>query len=461
MGLNKICLLFTVFLSCSTTGLTIYAQSPADAAAVLSHYIKQGLDSNLTLLDKNITLEKSLLALQEANTYFLPAVSFQGNYTLAKGGRQISVPVGDLLNPVYNTLNQLTSSTRFPTIANVNEQFLPNNFYDIRVRMTYPVLNPELKLNRQIREHQIKLSEADIAIYKRELTRDIKKAYYNYLLAMASVNIYKGAQTVVQRSLMVNQSLYNNGKGLPAYIKRSEAEVMEVAAQLLNAKNTARNAKAYFNFLLNKPLEDSLTLSNPLLEEASLSLKNFPTDISKREELKQIETAIQIQETALQIREAFRKPRLNAFADGGAQGFDFDFNKNSPYYLAGLQLEIPIFHGKRNLIKIEESKQNVKQSLNQQELVGKHLELQAFEATNNVYTAFSNFKASQKQVLATKSYFKLIDLGREEGTNSFIEWLDARNQMTTSEIMEQVYKYKTLIALADYERQHALSPISN
>jgi len=461
MWFNKIGRLFIVFLSWSISGLPLYAQTIAEADVVLLKYIQQGLDSNLILRDKNITLEKSLLALEEAKTYFLPAVSFQGNYTLAKGGRQISVPVGDLLNPVYNSLNQLTGTTRFPNIANVNEQFFPNNFYDMRVRMTYPVLNPELKLNQQIRQQQIKLSEADIAIYKRELTRDIKKAYYNYLLALASLSIYEGATTVVERSLRINQSLYNNGKGLPAYIKRSEAEIIEVAAQLENAKNTAQNAKAYFNFLLNKPLEDSLTPGKPLLEEASLSLKKYSANISNREELQQVETAIQIQETALQIREAFKKPRLNAFVDGGAQGFDFDFNKNSPYYLAGLQVEIPIFHGKRNLIKIEEAKINVQQSLNQKEMVGKQLALQAFEATNNVLTAFANFKAAQKQVVAAKSYFKLIDLGREEGTNSFIEWLDARNQMTTSEIMEQVYKYKTLMALADYDRQHALSAIKN
>ncbi len=461
MLLNKRCCVLIVYLSCSLAALPVTAQSPSDSTEGLALYIRQGLDSNLTIRYKNIELEKSLLALDEARTYFLPGISFLGNYTLAKGGRQISVPVGDLLNPVYNTLNQLTGSTRFPTISNVDEQFLPNNFYDLRVRVSFPILNPELKYNRSIREQQIKLTEADIAIYKRELTRDIKTAYYNYMLAMASIKIYESTEVVVQRNLRVNQSLFNNGKGLPAYIKRSEAEVMQVAAQLENARNTARNAKAYFNFLLNKPLDDSLIIREEALNESDLQAGNYSLSILNREELQQLQTATEIQETALQLREAFRKPRLNGFVDGGAQGFDFDFNKNSPYYLAGLQLEIPIFQGKRNLIKIEEGKRSLEQTKTQKELVSRQLELKAFEATNNVKTAYTNYKAAQKQVLSARSYFKLIDLGRDEGSNSFIEWLDARNQSTTAEIMEQVYKYKTLIAIADYERQSGLPVPAN
>lgn len=461
MFLNKGCCIFIFFTFCYLFQLPATAQNPADPPDPLALYIRQGLDSNLTLKYKNIELEKSLLALKEARTYFLPDISFLGNYTLARGGRQISVPVGDLLNPVYNSLNQLTGSNQFPTIANVNEQFLPNNFYDARVRVSYPILNPELKINQKIREQQIKLSESDIAIYKRELIRDIKTAYYNYLLAIASIKIYESTEVVVQRSLRVNQSLFNNGKGLPAYIRRSEAEVMQVTAQLENARNTAKNAKAYFNFLLNKPLQDSLIAGEEINKEVDLNATLTTLNIINREELQQLQTATEIQETALQLREAFRKPRLNGFVDGGSQGFDFEFNNNNPYYFAGLQLEIPIFQGKRNLIKIEDAKRSVDLIKTQKELVSKQLELKAFEATNNVMTAFNNYKAAQKQVTAARSYYKLIDLGREEGTNSFIEWLDARNQVTTAEIMEQVYKYKTLIALADFERQGSLQIAAN
>lgn len=433
--------------------MAVRAHSQQAASPVLESYIKEALDSNLVVKQKNTSLEKSMLALKEARSYFLPSVQLGGSYTLAQGGRQIAIPVGDLLNPVYSTLNQLTQSNKFPQISNVEEQFLPNNFYDVRVRTTYPLINPDIKYNRQIREQQIKMSEGEIAIYQRELVKDVKTAYYTYLLATEGIRIYENTRIVVERGLQVNESLYKNGKSLPAYVNRSEADVQQVDAQLQSAKNEAEKARAYFNFLLNRPLNAEINIAIPEMPETlSLPETNEQT-VLQREELKQLQTAEAINKTVLKMNESFRTPRVNTFLDLGSQGFDFVVKDTGPYYMFGLQLDMHIFQGKRNLYKIDQNKKDIEQIQLQRDLVAQQLELMAFNARNNVLTALSNYRAGKKQVQAASSYFKLIDRGRTEGSNSFIEWLDARNQLTTAEVQQQIAKYKTLIALADYERQ--------
>jgi hypothetical protein len=40
------------------------------------------------------------------------------DYFMAGGGRTVDFPVGDLLNPVYTTLNQLTGGNNFPQVTN-------------------------------------------------------------------------------------------------------------------------------------------------------------------------------------------------------------------------------------------------------------------------------------------------------------------------------------------------------
>src|SRR5688572_30592382 len=96
-----------------------------DAQETTDKYIDQAFNNNLVLKEKNISLEKSLLALREAKSMFLPVTHFDGQYLLADGGRTIDIPVGTLMNPVYSTLNQLTGSEKFPQIANVSEQLTP------------------------------------------------------------------------------------------------------------------------------------------------------------------------------------------------------------------------------------------------------------------------------------------------------------------------------------------------
>ena len=80
------------------------------AQDVLEDYVKRGISNNLVLKERNISLDKSLLALKEAKTLFMPSVNLAANYTLAAGGRVIEFPIGDLLNGAYATLNRLTAS---------------------------------------------------------------------------------------------------------------------------------------------------------------------------------------------------------------------------------------------------------------------------------------------------------------------------------------------------------------
>src|SRR5215467_12808973 len=89
---------------------TLLFFSATNAQEVLKQYVDEALDNNLVLKERKISLDKSLVALKEARSLFLPTTWFEGEYTLAKGGRSIDIPVGDLLNPVYKTLNQLTAT---------------------------------------------------------------------------------------------------------------------------------------------------------------------------------------------------------------------------------------------------------------------------------------------------------------------------------------------------------------
>ena len=143
----------------------------------LQQYISEAIGNNLVLKEKKVSLDKALVALKEARSLFLPTTSFETQYTVANGGRSIDIPIGDLLNPVYKTLNQLTATNHFPEVSNASEQLLPNNFYDARIRTTMPLMNPEIKINRDIRQQQISLRENEIDIYKRELVKEVKTAY--------------------------------------------------------------------------------------------------------------------------------------------------------------------------------------------------------------------------------------------------------------------------------------------
>jgi len=432
------------------------AQEPLDG------YIREGLNNNLVIKSKQVSLEKSLLALKEAKSLFLPTSYFDGQYTLAQGGRAISIPVGDLLNPVYQTLNQLTGTDKFPTISNVEEQLLPNNFYDLRIRTSMPIVNNELKANRNIKQKETAIRENELTIYKRELIREIKTAYYQYLMADRAISIYENAMVVVKQNLKVNQSMLQNGKGLPAYVSRAESEVTSVETQLQNAKNEKEKARAYFNVLLNKDMSDSVTIVDPTPQDAlALAIQTSHESIEGREELKSLQISKGIQGDLLKMNKSFRVPKVNAYLDLAAQNFNFLVNDNSFFYLGGIQAVFPIFSGNRNLYKIQQNEYDIKQVDLTTSNTRKQLELAAFNSKSNARNLFGNYNASLKTEESSALYFKLIDRGYKEGVNSFIELLDARNQLTQSQLQVALNKYRFLASLADYERQTSSYTLNN
>ena len=93
----------------------------------LTGYIDSAFKNNIVLQQKNISLEKAEYALQIAKGFYYPTVAFQAGYQTAGGGRDIDLPIGDLLNNVYSTLNQLTQTNDFSQIKNQHINFLPQH----------------------------------------------------------------------------------------------------------------------------------------------------------------------------------------------------------------------------------------------------------------------------------------------------------------------------------------------
>ena len=184
MKLFKLILIF--IFSCSI--FHIWAQSE-----VLNNYVQEGLKNSQTLKQQTFQLQKAVVALAEAKTLFKPNINFNTTLSTAQGGRKIEIPIGDLVNPVYTTLNKLTATNSFPQIQNSSEQLVPKDFYDVRIKTTMPLINAELKYNQAIKQEQISLQQAEIQVYKRELVKDIKSAYISYLKATEAIKIYENA----------------------------------------------------------------------------------------------------------------------------------------------------------------------------------------------------------------------------------------------------------------------------
>jgi outer membrane protein len=441
----------TLFIKGLTISLFLVATLNANAQSVLDEYIDSGLKNNLVLEQKNITLEKALLNLKIARGRFMPSVAFQANYTHGQGGRTIDLPIGDLLNPLYQ------SEFGTSPIENQKITFFPQNFYDTKVRTSVPFFNSDLIYNKKIQAQQILLKEFEVDIYKRELIRDIKIAYFNYLSAQQAIGIYQSALIRANEGKRVNESLLANGKGLPAYVLRSQSEIESIQASLTNAEGQAENAKLYFNFLLSRDSNSDISIEY----DPNTSLAQIPvvltaeTETKQREELRQVQTLKALNGDVLKMNQLYWSPRFNGFLDLGAQGENMKYTSQSNYFLVGLQFEIPLFTGLTNRYKIQQSKLDMTSTEKTITNTNYQLNMATEIAHNKLASSWQNYLSAQKQLEAAQSYQKLIDKGYKEGVNTFIESIDARNQLTSAQFLVAINQFNVLIAEASLERETA------
>ncbi|MCE4217688.1 TolC family protein [Aquirufa antheringensis] len=436
--------------------LLLFALPVFGQKSVLDEYVATAFQQNITLQQKSIQVEKAMIALKTAQSLYQPSIAFQGGYQSGEGGRSIAFPVGDLLNPVYSTLNALTKSTAFPQIANVETNFFPRDFYDVKVQTTMPLYNKDISYNKQIQEQSLSLQREDVSLYKRELVKQIKTAYYNYLLSLGLVKVYENSLNLALEGKKVNEKLLANGKGLPAYLLRSDSEIATIQAQIAEAVKQNQSAQYYFNFLLNRELRAEIRIDFEV-EKAVAGV--YAVTPGVREELSLLSKSINIQETVLKMNESFYLPKLNGFVNLGSQSTLNNISSKSGYYFFGLQMDIPIFSGKRNLYKVKQTQLDIASAKNALDLSTKQFNMATEIAQKNVQSSIVSFQASTKSYEAAAAYLRLIEKGYKEGVSTYLETVDARNQWMNAQINYQLKQFNVLIAAAAYEREAASYPL--
>jgi outer membrane protein len=78
------------------------------------------------------------------------------------------------------------------------------------MEITLPILNTDLMYNKAVNSEIIHSRQADIDIYRRDLVRNIRQAYYQYLQTEKAVDIYSNALLNVQANLRVSEKFVEN-----------------------------------------------------------------------------------------------------------------------------------------------------------------------------------------------------------------------------------------------------------
>jgi outer membrane protein len=443
----------------------LLAQESAPPAAgtrplqsIIDGYVQSGLASNLALANQDIEVDKSRAALAAARARFFPELALAARYTRADGGRQIDLPVGQLLNPAYQTLNELLLANggvaRFGAIA---DQAIPLQLpreQDTRITLRQPLYAPAITAGVAAARASLGAADYSRQAYRRELQRDLAVAYLEWLKARNGAAILSASEATLAENLRVNQSRYDHGKSTHDAVLRARAEWLGVQQQQRDAANNVDQARSYLNFLLNRPLATPLEAPGdvPALPAAvPLAPAAAPTAAAPpRPELLALEAAQSAAAAQLRAAHAARRPSVALGVDAGTQGVDYATGRNYDFVTGSVVLNWTLFDAGARAAAVSQARLAGRQLANQRDLLAARIGLEQQQAADNLRSAQDSLATADARAAAARAAFAIASKRRDAGMADQLEFLDARSEMTGAELNRNLTYYTLLERQAEY-----------
>ena len=475
-----LCLLVCVAL----IGLTVPRGAAAQDAPVLEALLAEGLRSNLALRQEQIDLQRSREALREVRGGLFPELTAQARYSRAEGGRTIDLPIGDLINPAYRTLNDLLAAQgqdpSFPTVENQTIPFLREREQETTLQLRQSVIAPRLWYGVRARRHEVASQEASVEAFRRELVRDIKTAYYRVRQAERAVEILDAAETLVAENRRTNERLYAANAITQDAVFRAEAEVLDVRQRRAEAEARVAKARRALNFLVNRPLDtpiDSARVSPETLVERETArvldavhasadgTRPVGADVSadgwqQRPELDALDAAA---EAAVDQRRAAQSrtwPEVSLAVDGGIQGETYGVEGEQPFVQASVVLSWTLFDGRTTAARTAQADLRAERLRTAREETALRIQQDVQAALDDVQVARRSLQTAEARVRAARESFRITNRRAEEGRANQVTFLDARTALTDAELNRSITRFDLLTRLAELEYATARYPLA-
>ncbi len=456
--LERVCLVFLGFAALNSGAQAQEKPPGPPVAAVIDEYVRIGLSSNLSLQAQSFEVERAGAALDEARARYFPEAGFAARYSRSEGGRTIDLPLGDLLNPAYQTLNELLIAQgrppQFPALQNETIAFLRETEQDTRLTLRMPLIAPAIPAAVRAQRELLGASEYSRQSLARRLKRDITVGYLRWLASVRNQGIVDASVALLNENLRVNESLFRNGRVTQDLVLRARAELLQVTQQSRDAKNLAAQAQSYLNFLLNRPLDTPLenaeveanitATTRALAELRQAALDNRP-------ELAELAHLTRASEAQTSVAKADLWPTLSLGADGGIQGEDYEFGSGSNYYTISLLLNWTFFDGGARRAAVRQANAVARRTQTQYDELMQQVQLEVQQSLDRLNTSADSLATADARSEAARAAFRIASRKRDEGVISQVEFIDARSSLTGAELNLNVTRFEVLARQAELD----------
>ena len=365
-------------------------------------------------------------------------------------------------------LPQLTASGNYTRSIVKSEMrgglsFGADNTFALQGDLSLPLFAPSvyrtLKMNDAQRAAAVEASRID-------LVAEVRKAFYNILLAEQSLAVLRESEATVQRTVDDTQVQYDHGLMSEYDLLTAQVQLSNLRPTILQTENSIKLAKLMLKMYLSIPEQVEIEVEgslDALRGEVLAGTDGLTADVSRNSSLRMLELQEELLRRSLRAANAGRLPTLAAFGTASWTGNDmepfmgFGSGDDSRYFWThpisvGVQLSVPVFAGLTRMNRSRELKNQIAQTSLQRTYARQQLDVQVRSALNDLLTARETMFAQELTVEQARKAYRISDTRYRAGAGTILELNSAQLSQTQAQLNYSQAIYDYLSAKAEYDR---------
>ncbi len=383
----------------------------------------------------------------------------------------------------YDYVKRQTWGTLLPQVAlngQINHTFIKQNMskgfslggdqyttISGAVEATMPLFAPAVYRTLKMNDTQMAAAVEAARASRVDLVAEVRKAFYNILLAEQSLAVLIESQATVQRTVDDTELQYRNGLMSEYDLLTAQVQLSNLKPTIIQTENSIAVAKRLLKMYLSIPETVDIEVEGHLdaLRDAVLKgTDGLSTDVSENTDLRALELQEELLFRQLRVANAGRWPTVGLFGNFTLSGNNmgsFNFQDMSvvqdgyywqnPLY-AGVQLSVPLFAGLTKMNRSRELKNQLAQIGEQRDYLRRQIDVQVRSALNDLVTARETMFAQERTVEQARKAYGISDTRYRAGAGTILELNSAQLAQTQAQLNFSQAIYDYLMAKAEYDR---------
>ena len=326
--------------------------------------------------------------------------------------------------------------------------------YGLSGTATLPLIAPQLWKTISLNQEQVELALEQARSSKVSTISQVKKAFYQLLLARDSYEVLLSSYTTADKNLTDTRNMYLNGQvaeydTLTAYVQK-----LSIEPNILSAKNSVRLAEMQVKVLMGVDVAEPIRFEGHLsdYEEklfSDLMILKEDTSLDDNTTLRQLD----LQKNQLVISEKLNKlgyiPTLALSFTAGYSGMGDSFSpfdtKYYPYESLVLSFNWTLWDGGTKIMKTKQNKLSIESLDIQRDNVKKQLELSIQSSLNSIETAAEQVVDNKASVYASERAYEISERRYQVGAGTMLEMNSSETQRQSARLqyVQSVYNFVT------------------